>query len=155
MGTFRPQNSTVSFKNELGIHWYTLSRFSSGVDGSWGQFSNLDAWIHWLISVGSGQESTLWTHLGKRAPLHGVQFIKIIWKKKMSNRFRETMIIHWLAQIDVKNVFFLRFSWYYFPYYNNMYRMVKEILSTNRDVYTISTLQQIKRNIFDVKCMWM
>lgn len=108
MGTFRPQNSTVSFKNELGIQWYTLSRLSSGVDGSWGQFSNLDAWIHWLILVGSGQESTLWTHFGKLAPLHDVQFMKIIWKKKMLNRFKEKMTIDKLAPADVKSgVFFL------------------------------------------------
>lgn len=104
MGTFRPQNSTVSFKNELGIQWYTLSRLSSGVDGSWGQFSNLDAWIHWLILVGSGHESTLWTHFGKLAPLHIVQFMKIIWKKKCLSRFKETMTIDKLAPSDVKNV---------------------------------------------------
>lgn len=139
MGTFRPQNSTVSFKNELGIQWYTLSRLSSGVDGSWGQFSNLDAWIHWLILVGSGQESTLWTHFGKLAPLHDVQFMKIIWKKKMLNRFKEKMTIDKLAPADVKSGFFFFINWYYFPYYNKIYRMVKEILlvSINRDVYTI------------------
>lgn len=72
-GLFLPQNSTVSFRKELGKQWYTSFCFLGSLDNrSWPQLSLSDASIHSLMFFRSGQESTLCTHFGRTANLPGV-----------------------------------------------------------------------------------
>lgn len=77
-GLFLPQNSTVSFKKELGRQWYTSFCFFGSLDNrSWPQFSFSDASIHSLMLSRFGQNSTLCTHFGRTANLPGVQMTTI------------------------------------------------------------------------------
>ena len=76
-GTLLPQNSTVSFKNELGKQWYWWPCWNwSSEDKSFWQLSFFDACVHWLTFP--GQEVTLCTHFGKTDASYGVKLTRII-----------------------------------------------------------------------------
>ena len=91
-GLFLPQNSTVSFKKELGRQWYTSFCFLGSLDNrSWSQLSFSDASIHSLMLSRFGQESTLSTHFGRAANIPGVQMTiaLIIQTKLVLNHYTE------------------------------------------------------------------